>query len=34
LYAMLALIDISRVGRVREIKFAAAGLKKIFDESL
>ena len=34
LYAMLALIDIFRVGRVREIKFAAAELKKIFDESL
>lgn len=32
LYKMLALIDIFRVGRIREIKFAAAELKKIFDE--
>ena len=34
LYKMLALIDILRVGRVREIKFATAELKKMLDESL
>jgi hypothetical protein len=34
LYKMLALIDIFRVGRIREIKLATTELKKIFDESL
>lgn len=34
LYKMLALVDVFRVGRVREIKFAAVELKKIMDESL
>lgn len=34
LYKMLALVDVLRVGRVREIKFAVAELKKIMDESL
>ncbi len=34
LYKMLALTDIFRVGRVREIKFAAAEFKKMLDESL
>jgi hypothetical protein len=32
-YKLLALVDVIRVGKVREVKFAIAGLKKYLNES-
>ena len=32
-YKLLALVDVIRVGKIREVKFAITGLKTIFNES-